>query len=74
MQLAFTSHLPFRRTRASAPEHGDRQAKAQTRAQASRRASGCEDRALYMCSCGYAFTASVSTTVGCPHCGSAQAW
>ena len=73
MQLAFTAHLPFRRTRSS-EEHGARTAKVSSRAQAARRASGCEDRALYTCSCGYVFTASVSTTVGCPHCGSTQAW
>jgi hypothetical protein len=24
--------------------------------------------------CGYAFTAAVTTSVGCPHCGSEQAW
>ena len=73
MQLAFTAHLPFRRTRASVLERGERQVASPTRAKA-RRASGCQDRAFYTCSCGYAFTASVSTTVGCPHCGSAQAW
>ena len=39
-----------------------------------RDAGGPEDRAFYSCSCGYVFEASVSTTVGCPHCGSAQAW
>lgn len=39
-----------------------------------RRADGPEDRALYHCQCGYAFQAAVSTSVGCPHCGSAQAW
>jgi len=39
-----------------------------------REAGGPEDRALYQCSCGYVFEASVSTTVGCPHCGDAQAW
>lgn len=33
-----------------------------------------EDRALYHCHCGYVFHAAVSTSVGCPHCGSAQAW
>jgi hypothetical protein len=33
-----------------------------------------EDRALYRCECGYSFTAEVSTSVGCPHCGTAQAW
>jgi rubrerythrin len=39
-----------------------------------RSAGGPEDRALYRCQCGYMFEASVSTSVGCPHCGDAQAW
>ena len=39
-----------------------------------RDAGGPEDHALYHCHCGYIFQASVSTTVGCPHCGGAQAW
>jgi rubrerythrin len=39
-----------------------------------RSAGGPEDRALYRCSCGYVFEASVSASVGCPHCGDAQAW
>jgi DNA-directed RNA polymerase subunit RPC12/RpoP len=34
----------------------------------------CEDHALYSCSCGFQFTAPVSTSVACPHCGTAQAW
>jgi hypothetical protein len=33
-----------------------------------------QDQATYSCSCGYVFEASVSTSVGCPHCGTAQAW
>jgi hypothetical protein len=33
-----------------------------------------QDRALYSCSCGYAFAAPVSTSVDCPHCGDRQAW
>jgi hypothetical protein len=33
-----------------------------------------EDRALYRCECGYAFKAEVTTSVGCPHCGTDQAW
>jgi hypothetical protein len=33
-----------------------------------------QDRALYSCSCGLAFDALVSTSVGCPHCGRTQAW
>jgi hypothetical protein len=24
--------------------------------------------------CGFAFTAAVSTSVDCPHCGTEQAW
>ena len=38
------------------------------------RANVNEDAALYSCSCGYVFKAAVTTSVGCPHCGSAQAW
>jgi hypothetical protein len=33
-----------------------------------------QDTALYGCSCGFQFQASVSTSVSCPHCGTAQAW
>jgi hypothetical protein len=33
-----------------------------------------EDTALYGCSCGFQFQASVSTSVSCPHCGTHQAW
>jgi hypothetical protein len=40
----------------------------------ARRGGGPQDRALYSCDCGYAFKASVSTSVGCPHCGTRQAW
>jgi hypothetical protein len=39
-----------------------------------RSGNGNEDRALYSCSCGYAFKARVTTTVGCPQCGATQAW
>ena len=39
-----------------------------------RESGGPEDRAFYTCACGYAFEADVSTSVTCPHCGSAQAW
>ena len=75
MQL--TPHMSFRvdlgrlaPTRSS--RRGDRSASnARQRAQ---RAGGPQDRALYTCGCGFAFTASVSTSVGCPHCGTGQAW
>ena len=40
----------------------------------ARRSGGPQDRALYSCSCGYAFKAKVTTTVGCPQCGQTQAW
>ena len=33
-----------------------------------------QDRATYNCSCGYIFTADVTTSVGCPHCGTELAW
>jgi hypothetical protein len=33
-----------------------------------------QDTALYNCHCGFVFTAMVSTSVGCPHCGGTQAW
>jgi hypothetical protein len=33
-----------------------------------------QDQAIYRCGCGYVFTAAVSTSVGCPYCGDAQAW
>ena len=72
MQL--TTRLPKRRNsrptrkppRAAAPES------LETRA--ARRGGGPEDTALYSCMCGYAFKATVTTSVGCPHCGTEQAW
>ena len=39
-----------------------------------REAGGPSDLATYACECGYLFAASVTTTVGCPHCGTPQAW
>jgi rubrerythrin len=39
-----------------------------------RRAGGPEDVALYTCGCGYAFEATVTASVDCPHCGADQAW
>ena len=39
-----------------------------------RRAGGPLDQAVYSCACGYVFSSPVSTTVGCPHCGTEQAW
>lgn len=43
-------------------------------AERARAAGGPIDTALYTCCCGYLFSAAVSTTVACPHCGTDQAW
>ena len=40
----------------------------------AQRCGHTEDQALYACECGYAFRAEVTTSVGCPHCGTQQAW
>jgi hypothetical protein len=39
-----------------------------------REAGGPIDLASYVCLCGFAFAAAVSTSVACPHCGEPQAW
>lgn len=39
-----------------------------------RAAGGPEDNAHYTCSCGLVFTAAVSASVACPHCGTGQDW
>jgi hypothetical protein len=39
-----------------------------------RGAGGPIDQAAYACACGFQFSAAVSTTVACPHCGAGQAW
>lgn len=40
----------------------------------ARRGTESMDLAYYHCGCGFAFKAEVTTTVGCPHCGTDQAW
>jgi hypothetical protein len=40
----------------------------------ARAAGGPVDLASYNCACGMVFSASVSTSVACPHCGSEQDW
>ncbi len=40
----------------------------------ARQGGPSQDQALYTCQCGMVFEALVSTSVGCPHCGSSQAW
>lgn len=56
------------------PQHAHARAEDHTETDSARRAGGPQDRALYECACGTSFTAPVSTSVGCPRCGSGQAW
>jgi hypothetical protein len=73
MQL--TAPLPSLRRRDRGASHSGRARHAVLQTQArAKRSGGPEDNALYSCSCGYAFKAPVSTSVGCPHCGTSQAW
>ena len=68
MQITSTLTLPRRRSRKRA------KATASLGRERHQRANVNQDAALYSCTCGYIFKAAVSTEVGCPHCGSAQAW
>ena len=70
MQL--TTRLPRRRTPRRTPSAPSTLEAAETRD--ARRGGGPEDQALYSCMCGYVFTAKVTTSVDCPHCGVEQAW
>jgi hypothetical protein len=77
--MNLTTRLPKRRTtrtgRTRRPEREPaRVPRESEEVRAARRAGGPEDRALYSCMCGYAFKAAVTTSVGCPHCGTEQAW
>jgi hypothetical protein len=76
MHLARPMTLPRRRSntrRASILTRGARHAAAPSR-ERNQRANISQDSALYSCGCGYVFTAAVTTSVGCPHCGTDQAW
>ena len=68
MQITSSLTLSRRRSRKRA------KATANTGHERNQRANVNQDSALYNCACGYIFKAQVSTEVGCPHCGSAQAW
>jgi hypothetical protein len=77
--MNLTTHLPKRRTtrprRIRRPKADHVPAAYESaEVRAARRAGGPEDTALYSCMCGYAFKAAVTTSVGCPHCGTEQAW
>lgn len=41
---------------------------------AAKRGGVSHDQALYGCGCGMVFTAAVTASVGCPRCGTGQAW
>ena len=72
MQLTRPLTLPAARARAR-PARRARHAAARAR-ERNQRANVSQDAALYCCACGYVFKAAVTTSVGCPHCGTAQAW
>jgi hypothetical protein len=77
--MELTHHLFFRRPKRPRPETGDKGGPTPSdpptsELERAQRTPGPEDRALYACGCGYAFTAGVTTSVSCPHCGAAQAW
>jgi hypothetical protein len=67
-------HATHPPARAGGPREIVATALADPAARRVRDAGGPLDRASYGCACGYRFTAEVSTTVACPHCGAAQAW
>ena len=72
MSSPATVTRPRRRHRGAA--HSARPPAAASAIARAQRAGGPEDRALYACACGYQFTAPVSASVYCPHCGAEQAW
>lgn len=63
-----------RTARKAAPPAAPARAVAEPLEARERLSGGPEDRALYHCHCGFVFEDAVTTSVGCPHCGSAQAW
>lgn len=73
-RLRVRTERPLRKRRLSGPLHSAQQAPLEREVARVRAAGGPKDNATYTCSCGYLFSASVSTTVACPHCGSKQAW
>jgi rubrerythrin len=68
MNMTSPLALPRRRARKRA------KAATTTGRERNKRANVSQDSALYSCSCGYVFKAAVTTSVGCPHCGTDQAW
>jgi hypothetical protein len=60
--------------RSRRPDLPARRSSSSHRDGAGRRPVQPEDAALYICGCGHAFTAAVTASVTCPHCGGGQAW
>ena len=74
MQLTKTKTLRRRHQRTrQAPSRDTRPAMPVSQVRA-RRGSGIEDRALYSCQCGFAWTGEVTASPCCAHCGTPQAW
>lgn len=57
-----------------AVDRGELERKGERDLERARTAGGPLDSASYTCGCGFVFTAPVSTSVACPHCGVGQAW
>jgi hypothetical protein len=68
--MHLTRPLPLHRRRPSRRS----EARPAPQRERNKRANVSEDAATYSCECGYVFKAPVTTSVGCPHCGTAQAW
>ena len=64
----------LRSPRSQSHRHDRRRGAPRRRASARASQPVPEDAALYVCGCGTAFTAGVSTSVTCPACGDGQAW
>ena len=65
---------PITLSRLRASHAGARSRRQPRSRERNKRANVSQDAALYSCACGYVFKAAVTTSVGCPHCGTAQAW
>jgi rubrerythrin len=65
---------PLLRRRRQRPARDTRRRRLTSADARARRAADPQDRALYHCQCGYHWQGEVTTSVGCPHCGTAQAW
>jgi hypothetical protein len=74
MHLARPLTLPQRRTRRLRVVRSSPPTPVSAARERNQRANRSQDAATYACGCGYVFTAPVSTSVDCPHCGADQAW